>query len=99
MISRLSETFSPERDPGSLKPTQLLTWTRFRAQNTQVTLRPRLGECLSPERETKSLNPVLGRLGEKREPKLKTRLYNSRLGELDSLGRDLQGFDSIHAHN
>ncbi|QCE15079.1 hypothetical protein DEO72_LG11g2087 [Vigna unguiculata] len=31
--SRLGETVSSERDPGSLKPTKLLTWTRFRTQN------------------------------------------------------------------
>jgi len=59
---------SPERDPGSLKPTQLLTWTRFRAQNTQVTSRPRLGECLSLERETSHSTLTPGRLGEKCEP-------------------------------
>jgi len=29
--SRLGETFLPERNPGSLKPAQLLAWTRFRA--------------------------------------------------------------------
>jgi len=56
-----------------------------------------LGECLSPERETKSLNPVQGRLGKKREPDPKTRLCNSLLGEMDSLGRDLQGINSDHA--
>jgi len=62
----------------------------------QVSLRPRLGECLSPERETKLLNPVPGRLGEKREPEPKMRLCNSRLGEMDSLGRKLQRFSSSH---
>jgi len=76
-----------------------LAWARYRAQNSQVSLRPRLGECLSPERETKSLNPVQSRLGEIRVPEQKMRLCNSRLGEMDSLGRDLQGFNSDHALN
>jgi len=31
------------------------------------------------------------------EPKM--RLCNSRLGEMESLGRDLQGFESDQAHN
>jgi len=68
MISRLGETFSPERDSSSLKHTQLLAWTRFRAQNTQVTSRSRLGKCLSPEREASRSTLTPGRLGEKREP-------------------------------
>ncbi|QCE06471.1 hypothetical protein DEO72_LG9g1483 [Vigna unguiculata] len=50
---------------------------------------PRQGECLSPERETMSLNPFPGRLGENNEPETKVRLCNSRLGEMDPLGLDL----------
>jgi len=36
----------------------------FTLKTIQVSSRPRLGDCLSPERETKSLNPIQGRLGE-----------------------------------
>ncbi|QCD96229.1 hypothetical protein DEO72_LG6g931 [Vigna unguiculata] len=68
MTSRLGETVSPEQDPGSLKPIKLLTWKRFRAQNIQVTSRPRLGECLSLERETKSLKNPVSHLGEMFDP-------------------------------
>jgi len=66
------------------------------AQNSS---RPRLGECLSPERETMSLNPFLGHLGENHEPETKVILYNSFLGEGASLGRDLQGFKFVHTLN
>jgi len=62
---------------------------RSRAQQAQASSRPRLGEPLSPKREYWSLNFDTSRLGEKREPKTKMRLYNSRLGEMDSLGRKL----------
>ena len=75
-----------------------LAWARYRAQTLKFSLRPRLGECLSPERETMSLNPFLGRLGENHEPELNVRLCNSRLGEMDPLRRDLQGFEFVHAH-
>ena len=76
-----------------------LVWVRYHAQNSWVSSRPRLDECLSPERETMLLNPFPGRIGECHEPKPKVRLYNSRLGEVDLLGRDLQGFESVHALN
>jgi len=46
-----------------------------------------------------SLNLFPGRLGENHEPEPKVRLYNSRLGEVDPLGRDLQGFEFVRAHN
>jgi len=59
--SRLGEAVSPERDPGSLKPTKLLAWTRFRAQNTQVTSRPRLGEGDPLGRELQYPSPSLAR--------------------------------------
>jgi len=44
-----------------------------------------------------SLNPFPGRLGENYEPGPNVRLCNSRLGEVDPLGRDLQVFESVHA--
>ncbi|QCD87250.1 hypothetical protein DEO72_LG3g1784 [Vigna unguiculata] len=44
-----------------------------------------------------SLNPLLGRLGENHEPGPNVRLYNSCLGEVDPLGRDLQVFESVPA--
>ncbi|QCD96341.1 hypothetical protein DEO72_LG6g1043 [Vigna unguiculata] len=61
-------------------------WARYRAQNSQVSSRPGLGECLSPKRETMLLNPFTGRLGENHEPGPNVRLYNSHLGEVDPLG-------------
>ncbi|QCD87823.1 hypothetical protein DEO72_LG3g2363 [Vigna unguiculata] len=44
-----------------------------------------------------SLKPLLGRLGENHKSELYMELCNSRLGEMDPLGRDLQGFVSVHA--
>ena len=70
----------------------------LRDKNSQVSSRPRLGECLLPEGETMSLNPFPGRLGENHELEPKVRLCNSRLGEVDPLGWDLQGFESVQAH-
>ena len=46
-----------------------------------------------------SLNSFPSRLGENHEPEPKVILCNSRLGEVDLLGRDLQGFKSVHALN
>jgi len=46
-----------------------------------------------------SLKPLLGRLDENHEPELNVRLCNSRLGEMDPLGWDLQGFKSDYAHS
>jgi len=46
-----------------------------------------------------SLNPFPGRLGENHEPGPNVRLYNSRLGEMDPLGIDLQVFESAHTLN
>ena len=97
--SRLGGLFSPERDLGSLKHTQLLAWMRIRAQHAQFSSRPRLGEPSSPERENLSLNTNTGHLSEKHEPKPGTRFYNSRLGERDTPGWNLQSFVSVHAHN
>jgi len=96
---RLCEPFSPKRAYLSLRTPKPLAWARSRTQNIQVSSRPRLGECLSLEQETKSLNPVQSRLGEIRVPEPKMRLCNSRLGEMDSLGRDLQSSNSDHALN
>ena len=66
---------------------------RNRAQNPHLTSRFRLGERLSPERETVRSTPILGRLG---EPILNARPCISRLGEMDSLGRKLQKPPSDH---
>ncbi|QCD83527.1 hypothetical protein DEO72_LG2g3873 [Vigna unguiculata] len=45
-----------------------------------------------------SLKPLLGRLGENHESELNVRLYNSHLGEMDSLGRDLKNLEYVPAH-
>ncbi|QCD90044.1 hypothetical protein DEO72_LG4g996 [Vigna unguiculata] len=99
IATSLRRAFSPKRAYLSLRTPKPLAWARCPTQNSQVSSRPRLGECLSPERETKSLNPFPGRLGETHEPEPKMRLCNSRLGEMDPLGQDLPIFESVHAHN
>jgi len=45
-----------------------------------------------------SLKSFPDRLGENHKPEPKVSLYNSRLGEMDPLGRDLQSFEPDHAH-
>jgi len=62
--SHLGETISPERDPGSLKPTKLLAWMRFRAQNNPGFLATLLRRVSLARRETRSLNPIQRRLCE-----------------------------------
>jgi len=56
LISRLGETFSPERDPSSLKPPNSLAWAENRAQSYLNSLPSRLGEPPSPKRWYHSLN-------------------------------------------
>jgi len=70
---------------------KLLAWVRYHAQTFKFSSHSRLSErpCRS--------KPLLGRLGETHESELNVRLYNSRLGEVDPLGRDWQGFESDHA--
>ena len=69
----------------------------FVLNHTQNSSRPRLGEPLSPEWDFVSLNPNLGRLSEKLEPKPWMNSYNSRLGERVLLGQNLQSFATVHA--
>jgi len=95
--TRLGEPLSPKREYQSLKTPKPLAWARSRAQTSKFSSWTRLGECLSPERETMSLKPLIGRLGENHESELYVELCKSRLGEMDPLERDLQGFASVHA--
>jgi len=83
--SRLSETRLAQH-------AKLLAWTRSRAQHAYTSLRPRLGEPLSPKRDCLSLKPGTIHLGEKCNTEPKMRFCNSRLDEITSLGRDLQSF-------
>ena len=95
--SRLGELFSPERDLGSLKHTQLLAWTWIRAQHAHVSSWPRLGKSFSPERVNVPLNPKLGRLCEKLEPKPWTSFCNSHLGEGTRFGENCR-VSSLFTH-
>ncbi|QCD96649.1 hypothetical protein DEO72_LG6g1356 [Vigna unguiculata] len=94
---RLGEPFSPKRVYLSLNTPKLLALTRNRAQHIQASSRPCLGEPLSPKRESLSLNTNTSRLSEQHERRTETKSYNSYLGEMDLLGRNLQN-QSLFTH-
>ena len=94
---RLGEPFSPKRVYLSLNTLKLLAWVRSRAHNVQVSSRPRIGEPFSPEWDCVSLNSNVGRLSELLDPKPWMNSCNSRLGEKESLGRNLQSFATVQS--
>ena len=87
---RLSELPSPKREYLLLKHQNPSPGREVALKHAHVSLRPRLDEHVSPERENKSLKTKQVAWGRCSTPKPVAKPYNSRIGESDLLGWELQ---------